>query len=163
VAEGGAIAIRLRVPSGGTLGVAWDPVAITGGESQPWRLEGELDWSEAESLRVVSASFEDGSVLGAAALRPAGAAGHGEDSVAAAMRGPDGEALQVEEALLSTEYGPDGSPRRLGLELWPVENGVPVRVAAEVESDGLDGAVFPMTFRSEGRRGSGLLHLVRGS
>jgi hypothetical protein len=154
------MAIELTAPGGAAVRIAWDPGAIIGGKPKPWRLESELDWGAAESLRVVSASFEDGTVLGAAALRPEGAAGHGEDAVAAAMRGPEGEALPVEEALLSTEYGPGGAPRRLGLELWPPEDGVPIRVAGEVESNGLSGAAFSMTFRSEGRQGSGLLHVV---
>ena len=38
---------------------------------------------------------------------------------------------QLHEALLSTEYGPDGRPRRIGLELYPAADSIPIRVAGE--------------------------------
>jgi hypothetical protein len=142
------------------LRLTWEPDAGTG---RPWRLDGELDWGAVDSLRVVSATLDDGTVLGAAALRPAEASDHGGDLVAATILRPDAEPEPIEEALLSTEYGPDGAPRRLGLELWPPADGVPVRVAADVGGgDGPDGALA-LTVRSGGHTGTGSLHIVRGN
>ena len=88
-------------------------------EARPtWRLEREPDWEGASALRVISASFDDGALLGVAALRPRGAAGHDADAVGAVLVSPEGEVARAHEALLSTEYGPDGRARRLGLELY---------------------------------------------
>ena len=177
MADGGEISVELvSSQAAGSLGppetagvrIGWDPAAITGGEARPWRIEGELDWGAVDSLRILSASLEDGTVLAVAALRPRGAAGHSDDLVGAAMRGPEGEAIAVAETLLSTEYGPDGAPRRIGLELWGDEQAVPIRVAADAEADRSSslreadgGDIVPVTVRSEGRQGTGLLHLLR--
>jgi hypothetical protein len=143
----------------GSLRVVWDADALrsleTAAESPPWRLDGEVDWSANEALRVVSAGFEDGAVLAVAALRPAGAAGHDADTVAGVLVEPDGSDRAMHEVLISTETGPDGRVRRVGLELYEEEELMPLRVAAD--GDGL------MEFRLEGRRGHGRFDLLQGS
>ena len=132
-----------------------------------WRLEGELDWEAVDSLRVVSAAFEDGRLLALVAVLPAGAAGHDEAVLRGALVEPDGEVLELAEALLSMQYEANGSPSRIGLELYTDPEAVPLRVAADREQAeaAAEGAraVIPMTFRMEGARGSGLLELVSGA
>jgi hypothetical protein len=132
-----------------------------------WRLDGELDWDAVDSLRVVSAAFEDGRLLALVAVLPTGAAGHDEAVLRGALVEPDGEVLELAEALLSMEYAADGSPSRIGLELYTDPEAVPLRVAADREQAEAAAkgarAVIPMTFRMEGARGAGLLELVSGA
>jgi hypothetical protein len=89
-----------------------------------------------DSLRQVLAWFAPGDALAVAAARPRRSAGHDRDEVTAAMFEPAGP-LGIDEARLSTTYGEDGAPRRMSLELWPVEEeeqegAYPRRVAGEV-------------------------------
>ena len=134
------------------------------GAQATWRLEGEPDWQHASALRLISAAFDDGSLLGVAALRPPEAAGHDADAVEALLISPEGEVTHLQEALLSTEYGPDGTARRLGLELYQDAGGPPVRVAADRagkvhEAEG--GERSALTLRMDGTPGTGLHELVR--
>jgi hypothetical protein len=133
--EPDAVSVEFASPSGERLRFDWPLERLQtfdGSETDPlWERAGELDWDEIELLRVFSGRFDDGRAIALAALRPAGADGHGADVVAAVLV-DDGEAKPLAEALLSTEYGPDGEARRIGLELYPENQGLPVRVAGDV-------------------------------
>ena len=89
---------------------------------------------------MISASFDDGSLLAVAALRPLGVEGHDAEAVGAVLVAPQGEAAQLHEALLSTEYGPDGRARRLGLELYESSTDPPIRVVADRVAEARDDA-----------------------
>jgi hypothetical protein len=113
------VALEFADPAGEPLRIEWSAdelsslVAPEPRPKPPWRLSGELDWDEI------------------AAVRPRDAEGHGDEVVAGAIGGPDGFD-QLDEALLSTEYGPDGVARRIGLELYRDEDGLPLRVAGDL-------------------------------
>jgi hypothetical protein len=131
-----------------------------------WELISEPDWTRLEGIRLVSAAFEDGAVLGVAAIRPRDARGHGDDAVAARFIDADGLQFATSEALVSVEYGPERRPRRMGIELWPDPDSPPLRIAADREpreepagANGRD--VVPMTFRIDGVTGSGTYETVR--
>ena len=131
-----AVGLEFEAPTGERLRFEWnaDDLAALDPQSPPqqppWRLAGELDWDQVESVRAISARIGDGRLLVIAALRPSGVGGHGDELVAAAI-GDANEFAQLDEALVSTEYGSDRLPRRLGLELYPGE-GLPLRLAADV-------------------------------
>jgi hypothetical protein len=117
--------------------------------------------------RSIGIAFADGGLLALSAMRPAGAGGHGEESVAAVLCGPDGAPVEVAETLLSTEYGPDGVQRRATLELWiDGEEGQPVRGAgtlissSTVRHPGLDGEIAFFRWSVEGREGLGHYEIV---
>jgi hypothetical protein len=156
-------------PNGAGARVEWAPDALRAlaGVEDPasaWRLEAEPDWSAIESLRVVSAAFEDGRLLALAAARPAGAAGHDAQRPVGVLVEPDGELVELAEALLSTEYDSSGAPARIGLELYTDPDSVPLRVAADRRRPGAQTApgrtATPMVFRLQGALGDGLLELV---
>ena len=156
--------LEFETPDGEHLYFAWDPA---GDGAPPWRLDGELDWDEIELIRVLSARFEDGRLLGLAALRPAGAEGHGQEVVVSALVGTDGEAQAVEETLLSVEYDASGLPRRVGLELYRGEGSIPLRVAgdattADRERDGaLERVSATLGLRLTGSAGAGRLDILQ--
>jgi hypothetical protein len=127
------VAVEFSSPSGEALRVEWPAEALAeAGDSRAWRLEGEIDWDEVEALRVLEAGLGDGRAVAIAALRPANAAGHGDELVVGVLVA-EGEVEDLDEVLLSTEYAPDGLPRRLGLELYRDEDPIPIRVAANLE------------------------------
>jgi hypothetical protein len=131
------VALEFADPAGEPLRIEWSAdelsslVAPEPRPKPPWRLSGELDWDEVEALRVVSGRIGADTLLAIAAVRPRDAEGHGDEVVAGAIGGPDGFD-QLDEALLSTEYGPDGVARRIGLELYRDEDGLPLRVAGDL-------------------------------
>jgi hypothetical protein len=132
----------------------------------PWELEAEPDWGRLDSIRLVSALFEDGGALGLAALRPRGARDHGEDVVAARLVDGEGESTAPSEALVSVEYDAAGTPRRLGLELWTDPDSSPLRVAADRAGEaGPDGGreSVAMRFRLDGVDGVGLYEVLRAA
>lgn len=147
--------------------VEWELDALrmleAGESAEPaWRLSGELDWGAVESLRLVTAAFENGRLLALAAVRPSGAEGH-DESPHGALVNPDGDVVELEEALVSTEYDAEGAPSRIGLELYTEVGAVPLRVAADRTSptrthDGIE--VTVMSFRLEGVSGSGVFERV---
>lgn len=159
-----AVAIELTAPGGEPVRVEW-PAGPRIDEASRWRLAGELDWDEVEALRVVSAALPDGRGLALAAVRPAGAAGHGADAVGA-MLIANGAEEEVTEALISAEYGGDGLPRRVGLELYSGGDALPLRVAADVtdvSSDSEGGVVHvraALEVRLEGKRSAGLYEVL---
>jgi hypothetical protein len=129
------ISVEFVSPGGERLRFDW-PLdrleTFDGSETDPiWELAGELDWDEIKLLRVFSGRLDDGRAIALAALRPAGATGHGDDAVAGVLVS-DGQPKALAQALLSTEYGPDEGPRRVGLELYPEDQGLPLRVAGDV-------------------------------
>ena len=170
MADAEAIALDLE-PEGPR--VEWSPqdlraIASAGDQSaRAWRLEGEPDWNAIESLRLVSAAFEDGRLLALVAAQPAGAEGHGEARVRAALVEPEGEVIELADATLSVQYDARGAPSRIGLELYADPEAVPLRVAADREDKAEESAggedATAMTFRMEGAQGSGLFELVSRS
>jgi hypothetical protein len=166
-----ATVITVEVAEGeGALRLRWDP-APTDDEAQgsrlsPWELESEPDWGRLDSIRLVSARFDDGGVLGLAALRPRVARGHGDDVVIARLVDADGQETATSDALVSVEYDAQRAPRRLGIELWPEPESAPVRIAADREGEVESGVetgrdAVPMTFRRDGTGGSGRYEILR--
>jgi hypothetical protein len=173
--SGDPLVLELGPPDGSALQLEWDVDALRELDATPgdrgadgalstWRLDGKPDWQRASALRVISASFEDGSLLGVAALRPRGAAGHDADAVGAVLVSAEGERTRLHEALLSTEYGPDGRARRLGLELYEDSANPPLRVVADRVAEarqGPDREQTKLRLRMEGISGAGLHELMR--
>ena len=100
--SGDPLVLELGPSGGALLRIEWDAEALRelsatshdpgGRDARPiWRLEQDPDWDGASALRVISASFDDGALLGVAALRPREAAGHDADAVGAILVSPDGE------------------------------------------------------------------------
>jgi hypothetical protein len=125
--------------------------------------------SEQALRRSIGIVFSDGGLLALSALRPSGAAGHGEEQVTAVLCDPDGAPVEVSETLLSTEYGPDGVQRRATLELWTDgDDGQPLRgagtliSAAKVRQAGSESAIAFFRWAVEGREGLGHYEIVRG-
>jgi hypothetical protein len=153
------VAIEFTAPSGEPLRIEWPAEALADAapdadrRSRAWRLAGEIDWDQVEAVRVIQAGLGNGDSLALAALRPAGAAGHGEELVAALLL-TNGAAEEIEEALLSTEYGPDQLPRRVGLELYRADDPIPLRIAADVTATSVEreGAVADVRATLEVRR-----------
>ena len=164
--EPAVIAVELAGGEGARL--RWVPRPPDDGNGaappSPWELDAEPDWRRLDSIRLVSALFDDGVALGLAALRPRSARGHGEDVVVARMAGAEGEPTMASEALVSVEYDADGAPRRLGLELWMDPDSSPLRVAADRVGDAGpqgDREAVPMRFRLDGTGGAGLYEVIR--
>jgi hypothetical protein len=118
--------------------------------------------------RSIGIVFSDGGLLALSAVRPPGAAGHGEEQVTAVLCDPDGAPIELSETLLSTEYGPDGVQRRATLELWPDgEDGQPMRGAGtlisstSVKRPGLSAEIAFFRWSVEGREGLGHYEVVR--
>jgi hypothetical protein len=160
------VAVEFASPAGEQLRIEWPAGALAGaGDSRTWRLEGEIDWDEVEALRVLEAGLGDGRAVAIAALRPANAAGHGDELVAGVLVA-DGAVEDLDEVLLSTEYGPDRLPRRLGLELYRDEDPIPIRVAATVEEvsvgqeGGLQDVRATLQVRRDGGAASGAFEIL---
>jgi len=162
------IAVELGGGEGARLRWAPRPADEANGSSppSPWELEAEPDWRRLDSIRLVSALFDDGGALGLAALRPRGARGHDEDVVAARLVDAEGEQTTTSEALVSVEYDAEGAPRRVGLELWTDPDSSPLRVAADRADDAnsqSDRESISMRFRLDGISGLGLYEVLRPS
>ena len=119
--------------------------------------------------RSIGIVFADGGLLALSAMRPGGAAGHGEEEVAALLCGADGAPVEVSETQLSTEYGPDGVQRRATLELWlDGEEAQPLRGAGTLISSGsvshseLRGEIAFFRWALEGREGLGHYEILYG-
>jgi hypothetical protein len=165
------LALEFTDPGGEPLRIEWRTEALaaldpTAADRQPvWRLGGELDWDEVEGLRIVSGRLDEDRLVAIAALRPAGASGHGEEVVAGVLG--DAEAPdRLAEALLSTEFGADGLPSRIGLELYRDGGGLPARIAGDVtataasEQGGVRRLSAALALRSSGGAGTGILDLL---
>jgi hypothetical protein len=163
-----SVSIEFTSPSGEPLRIEWrlgSLASAASDESRAWRLDGDLDWDEIEAVRVLSAALGEERAVALAAVRPAGAAGHGDEAVAAILVS-EGAAEQVDEALLSTEYGPDELPRRVGIELYREGDPIPPRVAADVTeaATGREGGVTDvratLAVRLDGKATSGLYEIL---
>lgn len=125
---------------------------------------GRPDWERMSLTRSVSAWCGPDRAVALAAVRPDGAPGHAQEAVDAYLVHPGPEepaARPVDDARLSTTYDAGGRQRRAGIELWPDEDGPPLRAAGEVACGtslelgrGLLHASF-FTWRMEGARGVG--------
>jgi hypothetical protein len=160
------IILELETSPGASARIEWDPERLRALRSPRietgcWRLGGEPDWSAVSALRVISAAFEDGRLLALAAIRPAGAEGHGEESVGGVIVQPDGSRAELASALISAEYDAEGVPRRIGLELYTDPEEAPLRGAGDRLPERIERGngshVVPMDFRLEGTPGTGLL------
>ncbi|HSI80653.1 MAG TPA: hypothetical protein VK919_08390 [Solirubrobacterales bacterium] len=165
-----AVAIELASPEGEAVRVEWDPGALDRDRlhdlSTPtWTLSGEVDWDEIEALRIVSAAIPDGRAVALVALRPAGAAGHGDDVVAAAIVA-DADATEIDEPLLSVETDADGMPARIALELRFGSETIPLRVAGDVTRSARDSHAGVELVRAElevrldGKRSAGTFDVL---
>jgi hypothetical protein len=158
------LSVELGARLGEPVRIEWDPGALHEAAAASWRLSGELDAERVAELRVLSAVFEDGSLLGVASLRPSGASGHDADEMSAIIARPEGEAARTSDVRISIEYDGDGEPRRLGLELYADPDAPPLRVAADRSEDAVQPAqsgAVPMTFRLDGTPGAGAYELKR--
>ena len=165
------VALEFTDPAGERLRVEWDDQGLAGldapaANGKPlWNLSGDLDWDEIDALRILSGRLGTDRLMAFAALRPRSAGGHGEEVVAGAL-GDAAGFEQLEEVLISTEYGPDGAIRRIGLELYRDESGLPLRVAADAVGHGSDrqGGVkresIALQLRSGGDEGVGVLDVL---
>jgi hypothetical protein len=176
--DGESLTLELQPPFASVVRIDWDPACLRGlqgdGESQSggttrrcWSLATEPDWGAIRELSLLSASFDDGTLLAVAALRPKEADGHDTDVVEAVIAPPGGEAVRPREVLLSSEYGPDGRARRLGLELYEGGDGPPVRVAADQlattnqAAESASATESPWTLSMAGTPGVGVHELIR--
>jgi hypothetical protein len=163
------VSIEFDAPSGDTLRFDWDTTKLdrfdASAETPPWRLSGDLDWDEVEAIRVVTGALEDGGIA-IAAIRPAGAAGHGEEAITGLLLGDDGPE-GLDEVLLSTEHDADDLVTRVGLELYRTERGIPLRIAGDATATNshVDGGVHHVTaaleLRAPGATGSGRIDILR--
>lgn len=144
------------------------PQAVDG-LGQRGHLWGAPDWRELELTRSLGVWLGGGEGVTLAAARPAGAAGHDEETVWAALVA-GGDPRTVADPRLSTTYDGDGHQRRAGLELWPDgDDAYPERVAGEVLCGStldlgplrLDVAFF--TWHAEGRDGVGRYDILTKS
>jgi hypothetical protein len=162
-----AVALELTSPAGEPLRVEW-PAGPFAGQESSWRLAGEIDWDEVEALRILSAALPDGRGLALAAVRPAGAAGHGAEVVGAALVA-SAEVERVDEALLSVQSDGDAMPQRVGLELHTSPGAMPLRIAADVTeaSSQPEGELVhvraTLEVRLEGKRSAGLYEVLRAA
>jgi len=164
--EPAVIAVALGDGEGARLRWAPRPADDGNGAAPPsaWELDSEPDWRRLDSIRLVSALFDDGRVLGVAALRPRGARAHDEDVAVTRLIDAEGEQTETSETLLSVEYDPAGAPRRIGLELWTEPDSSPLRVAADRAGDATPRGgreAVPMRFRLDGVEGAGLYEVLR--
>src|SRR5256885_9099119 len=139
--SGDRLSLALEPADGSALGVEWDEDVLRGlgaarqaaaGEApRAWQLEREPDWERTSALRLISAVFDDGALLGVAALRPRGAAGHDADAVAALLVSAAGDLSRPHEAPLSPRDGPGRPPPRPGLGPFRGAPGPPIPVVAD--------------------------------
>ena len=166
--------IALLDASGEGVRVEWDLDALAAmaapssdsTPAPPWSLASDPpDWERWESLRVVSAAFADGQMLALAALRPAGAMGHGEDVVGGVVV-REAQPAAFDEVLLSTQYE-DGEVARVNVEAYEGPDSVPLRAAGDrlATSSGGDGGaaleVTVLSMRMSGQTGFGTVDVMR--
>ena len=131
---------RVEVALDGGVRVEWDAARLAGFAApapdavpeRPWQLASAMpDWSRWDSMRILSAAFEDGALVAAAALRPRKAKGHDEDR-AASLLVRDGAAHPFESFLVSVQRDGAGELRRVNVEAYLDEDGVPLRLTGDV-------------------------------
>jgi hypothetical protein len=132
---------------------------------------GPAPWERIELARTVSAWLEGPRGVALSAVRPAGAAAHGDEAVTAFVVEPAeglGVPVSVAEPRLSTTYDAEGRHRRAGLELWMREDDeLPRRLAGEavcgtsLQLADLYLACSFFHWRMEGRSGVGRYDVLR--
>ena len=162
------VSIEFDSPAGEAIRFDWGAEALEGLDPRaadlPWSLGGELDWDEVDAVRVFSGRIEDGG-LAIAAIRPKGAAGHGEEVVAGVLVNDEG-VERLDEVLLSTELDGEGQVRRIGLELYRADSSMPLRIAGDaIESQaakdgGVNRASTAFELRAAGATGAGRLEVL---
>lgn len=162
------VSVEFDSPEGEAIRFDWlaealeslDPTAA----DLPWSLGGQLDWDEVEAVRVFSGRLEDGG-LAIAAIRPKGAAGHGDEVIAGVLVNDEG-VERLDEVLLSTELDGEGTVRRIGLELYRADGSIPLRIAGDaidsrtVEDGGVQRASTAFELRAAGATGAGRLEVL---
>lgn len=166
------ITLSVPVGEGGTVKIEWDADALIGAgdaSGRPWSIGAPIAWDAIATVRLLSADFDDGSVLVLVAVRPDAASGHGDESIGAVFRDRKGDDAELEQALLSTEYGPDGEPTRVGIELHLEGEEIPLRVAGDAQGvdsaieDAMARSVTELTMRLDGTNGRGTLEILRAT
>ncbi|HEX8649046.1 MAG TPA: hypothetical protein VF715_19295 [Thermoleophilaceae bacterium] len=155
---GGASARVARV-RGRVLGRDVDCLGTTGETHTP------PAWAELDAVRLVSAVFDSEHAVIAAARRPRGAKGHGQELVTAHLFS-GGQLLAVENGRISTVYDAQGRQRSVGLELWLPGEDFPRRASGSVRAGltlGLEGLRVDaglVAWRMEGRDGAGAYEIT---
>ena len=162
------VSVEFASPQGEALRFDWRSDALerldARGDELPWTLSGEIDWDDVEAVRVFSGHLEDGA-LAIAAIRPKGAAGHGDEAIAGVLVN-DGGVERLDEVLLSTELDAERSVRRIGLELYRTDGSMPLRIAgdatgsAEARDGGLTHTSTAFELRAAGATGTGRLEVL---
>jgi hypothetical protein len=162
------VSVEFESPEGEALRFDWPADALARIDARatevPWSLSGELDWDKVAAVRVFSGSVEDGG-LAIAAIRPANAAGHGQEAIAGVLVNDDG-VERLDEILLSTELDGEGAVRRIGLELYRADSSIPLRIAGDATGSEAtqDGAVTRTStafeLRAAGATGTGRLEIL---
>ena len=125
-------------------------------------------WDEVDSLRSISALFDEDHAFLAIGRRPRGALGHDAEQTAAWLLN-DGEAVAIEDARISTVYDGEGRQRSAGLELWLADEDHAVRGSGTVvagsslqlEAADVHAAIF--RWRIGNREGAGAYELMTRS
>ena len=162
------VSVEFAAPEGEAIRFDWRAETLEGLQASagdlPWALSGELDWDQVAAIRIFSGRLEDGGIA-IAAIRPAGAAGHGEETIAGVLVN-DGGPERLEEVLLSTELDEAGAVRRVGLELYRAEASMPLRIAGDTTASETtqDGGVrrvsAELELRAAGATGVGRLDVL---
>ncbi len=165
------LALEFTDPAGDPVRFEWSAEALAGldpaatGAAPAWRLGGELDWDEVETVRILSARLDEEGSLAVVALRPGGAAGHGDEVIAGAIGGAEGFD-QLDRVLLSAEYGAEAEPLRIGLELYRDPDAIAIRIAgnvtatAEAADGGLRRCSAALELRGSAGPGVGVLDVL---
>jgi hypothetical protein len=123
------------------------------------------EWEELDAVRLVSAVFDPEHAVLAAARRPRGAKGHGQELVIAHLLA-GGQLVAVEDARISTVYDGQGRQRSVGIELWLPGEDFPRRASGSVRAGltlGLEGLRVDaglVAWRMEGRDGAGAYEIT---
>ena len=132
---------------------------------------GSPDWDRISLTRSLSAWLDENTALALSAVRPAGAASHGEEEMSAVLVEPVEDrvlAQYLADPRLSTTYDGAGRQRRASLELWESEDSDYPRRASGAALCGtslelgrlrLDCAFFE--WHMEGRAGVGRYDVLR--
>jgi hypothetical protein len=122
-------------------------------------------WEGLDSVRLVSALFDEEHAVLLVARRPRGAVGHGQEVVVAHVLSGE-EMLAVEQARVSTVYDAEGRQRSAGLELWLPGEDFPRRASGSARAglsltlEGLRVDAALMAWRMEGRDGAGVYEVT---
>jgi hypothetical protein len=131
---------RIAIDIGDGVEVEWDREALAALPSAPggpppersWKLQGgRPDWRRWDSMRVLSAAFEDGALVAFAALRPARAKGHDADE-ATGLIVREGAPARFEDFLLSLQLDAESRLERLNVEAYLDTESVPLRLSGDV-------------------------------